>query len=289
MTEAKVSQQVVRTVDVGGANGPQRIVYAESGHGEDTVFLFHGVTANHRVWAPIQAELSRRFRVIAVDQRGHGRSDKPAAGYGAADYSDDVRGLVAQLGGPGRNVLVGHSLGSRNSIVTAARYPEIIDGIVAIDFNPFIETEVFDTLAARVGGGDQRFATTAEVETYLQQRYKKMPKDAVERRAEYGYEERDGVLVPLADPEAMRQTVEGLREDLTETYKRIAVPAVVIRGAESVLVTEQAFERSREVRPDLTYEVVEHADHYVPEEQPEAVARIVSDFIDRLEPRKEKE
>lgn len=278
MTEISYSTVDVPTAD----GGAQRIAYSETGQGDDTVFLFHGVTANHRVWAPIQEALSPRFRVIAVDQRGHGNSGKPASGYTAADYSDDIRGLVERLGGRGRNVLVGHSLGSRNSIVAAARFPGLVDGVVAIDFTPFIETEVFDTLEARVGGGDQRFASVADIEAYLQQRYRMMPADAVRRRASYGYRQVDGVYVPLADPEAMRQTVVGLREDLAESLGALTTPTVVVRGAESVLVTERAFERSRELRPDLRYELVPGADHYVPEEQPAAVAALVTEFIDGL-------
>lgn len=278
MTEISYSTVDVPTAD----GGAQRIAYSETGQGDDTVFLFHGVTANHRVWAPIQEALSPRFRVIAVDQRGHGNSGKPASGYTAADYSDDIRGLVERLGGRGRNVLVGHSLGSRNSIVAAARFPGLVEGVVAIDFTPFIETEVFDTLEARVGGGDQRFASVADIEAYLQQRYRMMPADAVSRRASYGYRQVDGVYVPLADPEAMRQTVVGLREDLAESLGALTTPTVVVRGAESVLVTERAFERSRELRPDLRYELVPGADHYVPEEQPAAVAALVTEFIDGL-------
>lgn len=259
-----------------------RIAYTESGAGDDAVFLLHGVTANQRVWEPIQAALAERYRVIAVDQRGHGNSAKPALGYGSEEYSDDVRGLIEALGGSGRNVVVGHSLGCRNAIVAAARFPDLVSGIVGIDFTPFIEDEVFDTLETRVSGGDQRFASIVDIEEYLRQRYRNMPPDAVTRRARYGYDEVDGVLVPLADPEAMRLTVSGLREDLAPSLAALSVPTVLVRGAESVLVTERAFARTRELRPDLQYEVVQRADHYVPEEQPEAIVRITNALIDQL-------
>lgn len=268
-------------VDVNGVN----IAYAEVGESDDTVFLFHGVTANHRVWAPIQAALAERYRVIAVDQRGHGNSDKPVGQYTAEHYSDDVRGLVERLGGTGRNVLVGHSLGSRNSIVAAARYPELVSGVVAIDFTPFIEDRVFDSLEARVGGGDQRFSSLDEVEQYLQRRYVNIPVEALRRRAEYGYQEVDGGYIPLADPAAMLQTVQGLRSDFSGYYRDLKVPAVIVRGAESVLVTEQAFEKSRKIRPDLEYVVTARADHYVPEEEPQAVTELVTSFIERIQKR----
>lgn len=282
MSEQTTNSPHFRTVELDDVGEGHWIAYSETGEGDDTIFLFHGVTANHRVWAPIQRALEQRFRVVSVDQRGHGNSGKPAAGYRAVDYSDDIRQFVGLLGMPGKNVLVGHSLGSRNAIVAAARFPELISGIVAIDFTPYIEDEVFDTLAARVGSGDQRFGSTAEIEAYLQGRYPLMPADAVARRAEYGYRPVDGALVPLADPVAMRDTVSGLREDLAPSFAALTVPTVVVRGAESVLVTEQAFERSRELRPDLNYVVVPGADHYVPEEQPEAVAALVTEFVTGL-------
>ncbi|MGO1538842.1 MAG: alpha/beta fold hydrolase [Leucobacter sp.] len=259
-----------------------RIAYAEAGQGDDTVFLFHGVTANHRVWAPIQATLADRYRVIAVDQRGHGNSDKPLGEYSAEHYSQDVLGLVEQLGGSGRNVLVGHSLGARNAIVTAARFPALVSGVVAIDFTPFIEDEVFDTLEARVSGGNQRFVSVGEIQAYLQQRYVNIPIEALRRRAEYGYHLVRGSYVPLADPDAMLQTVQGLRADLSDYYRDLRVPTVVVRGAESVLVTERAFEQSRALRPDLQYSVTPRADHYVPEEEPQAVADLVTNFIEQL-------
>lgn len=281
MRDAAEIPNGVHTVELAG-RASQAVAYAEQGVGDDTVFLFHGVTANHRVWGPVQRVLAASARVIAVDQRGHGRSGKPASGYTADDYANDIGALVEALGGRGRNVLVGHSLGSRNSIVAGERFPGLIDGVVAIDFTPFIETEVFDTLAARVGSGDKTFGSVTEIEAYLQQRYPLMPRDAVARRAAYGYVEETGVLRPLASPEAMQQTVAGLRADLSESYSRLTVPTVVVRGAESALVTETAFERSRALRPDFSYETVAGADHYVPEEQPEAIAGIVSALIDRL-------
>lgn len=258
------------------------IAYADLGAGDITVFLLHGVTAHHRVWTPIAHALAQHVRVISVDQRGHGHSSKPETGYAAEDFAGDIRGLIETLGGAGKKVLVGHSLGSRNSIAAAALFPELIDGIVGIDFTPFIETEVFDSLESRVGAGAQTFDSVTAIETYLQARYVNMPKDAVERRAAYGYRKTPDGFVPLASPSAMLQTVKGLRQDLSAYYRNIATPAVMVRGAESTLVTQAAFDSSRALRPELQYEMVAGADHYVPEEQPEAVTRLILDFLQRI-------
>ncbi|MDQ2625341.1 MAG: alpha/beta hydrolase, partial [Actinomycetota bacterium] len=80
-----------------------------AGQGE-LVLLLHGITAGAAVWDPVLSELARGYRVVAVDQRGHGRSDKPERGYGPDDYVADVGALLDALG-PACAV-VGHSLGA---------------------------------------------------------------------------------------------------------------------------------------------------------------------------------
>ncbi|MDP3768967.1 MAG: alpha/beta fold hydrolase, partial [Dehalococcoidia bacterium] len=62
----------------------------ERGDGPPCVLL-HGITANACVWDPIALRLAERYHVVAVDQRGHGQSDKPEAGYAAADFVADIR------------------------------------------------------------------------------------------------------------------------------------------------------------------------------------------------------
>ena len=75
----------------------------DSGEG-DLVVLLHGVTANAYVFAPLMELLSERHRVLALDQRGHGRSPAaPDGGYGSRDYAGDVAAVIRSLGhGPPR-------------------------------------------------------------------------------------------------------------------------------------------------------------------------------------------
>jgi 2-(acetamidomethylene)succinate hydrolase len=252
----------------------------DAGEGRPMVFL-HGITANATVWTPILMDLRDSYRVIAVDQRGHGSSDKPASGYTAEAYAQDVLNLIETLGGTPA-IIVGHSLGARNAIVATAIEPALVAGAVAIDFTPFIETEVFDTLEARVKGGDRAFSSREEIVAYLADRYPLMPKDAVERRAKYGYAEVDGVFRALADPRAMVATVAGLREDLEGPLRKVSKPLVLVRGQESKLVSPAAFERTLRVRPDVQSMVVPGADHYVPEEAPAAIAQAIRKFAATL-------
>jgi 2-(acetamidomethylene)succinate hydrolase len=242
----------------------------------------HGITANAHVFEPLMDALAGRLRVVALDQRGHGRSPKPRSGYSAADYSDDVKRFIKE----NRALLIGHSLGARNALVAATRFPDRIGAVVAIEFTPYIEAQVFDELDARVVGGDRSFSSVDEIRAYLAHRYPRLPSDAVARRAQYGYGKLDGAWRALADTGAMRQTCRGLREDLIQTVRRVAVPALLIRGADSRLVSRDAWTRTRALRPDVTVLEIANADHYVHEEQPEAVADAVLRFWDSIESKK---
>src|SRR5690554_154803 len=111
-----------------------------AGEGE-LVLLLHGITAGAVVWDPVIADLSRDHRVVAIDQRGHGKSEHPASGYTPDDYVADVAALLDVLG-PVRAV-VGHSLGGQNAILAGAAMPDRIGSVVSIDYAATIEPAVF--------------------------------------------------------------------------------------------------------------------------------------------------
>ena len=250
----------------------------EMGQGPPLLFL-HGVTANAFIWLPVMEQLQHSYRTVAIDQRGHGRSSAGSdRRYDAWACARDVTDVAASLQA-GPVVVIGHSLGARNAIVAGASRPAVIAGVIAIDFAPFIAPAIFDALDARVAGGSRNFGSHGEVTSYLSERYQRLPADAVERRARYGYEHgTDGRIAPLAQAAAMQLTCSGLRQDLAPDLLRLGVPAVLVRGADSALVSPEAFGATRALRPDLPGVIVQGADHYVPEERPAEVARIVEEF-----------
>ncbi|WP_281059014.1 MULTISPECIES: alpha/beta hydrolase [unclassified Mesorhizobium] len=268
------SQVGSRRVDAG------RIVLnvREIGTGPLMLF-FHGITSNSAVFAPLMAQLSARFTTVAVDQRGHGLSDKPESGYEANDYADDIASLIRTLG-RGPAILVGHSLGARNSVTAAARNPELVRSVIAIDFTPYIETEALDALESRVNAGDRIFRDVEAVQEYLAGRYPNIPADPIRIRAESGYRQVEGGLRPLASPSAMAQTAKGLRADLTQAYRDVAKPVLIVRGEESKLVSAAALAKTSRLRPDLPVVVVPGADHYVNEVCPEVTLKAITNFID---------
>lgn len=91
--------------------------------GAPPVVLIHGWTCSIRLWAPVIRALSGRARVIAYDQRGHGRSGRPGpGGYSTQALADDLAAVLEATLAPGeRAVLAGHSMGGMAIMAAAGR------------------------------------------------------------------------------------------------------------------------------------------------------------------------
>lgn len=254
------------------------IVFSSVGDGP-TVVLLHGTSANLSVWRPIQDLLKHAAHVVALDQRGHGRSDKPIRGYTGEDFAQDVVTVLDSLGVQDA-VIAGHSMGARNAWVTAAKNPERVRGVVAVDYTPYVEEDVLDELAVRVGAGNREFRSRAEIEDYLRGRYPRILPGALARRAEWGYTESDnGTWRPLASPDGLQQLIDGLRTPWAEEFKAVRTGMSHVRGQDSRIVGESAWERARRARPNDRWVTVAKADHYVPEEYPEPIAEEIAMYL----------
>ncbi len=235
------------------------------------VVLLHGTSATHAVWEPVGDALEDHATVIALDQRGHGRSSKPMVGYTGGDFAQDVVTVLDALQIE-TAVVAGHSLGGRNAWVTAALYPDRVSGVVVVDYTPYVESEVIDELQVRVAGGFRPFASVAEIEGYLRERYPAILPGAVARRARWGYRAQDdGTLLPYADPVAMRQLIEGFRTPWADEFRAVAAPMTHLRGTASRIVSEAAWQSAENDRPGDRWVVVDGADHYIPEEFPDVI------------------
>jgi pimeloyl-ACP methyl ester carboxylesterase len=109
-----------------------RLSVRDSDGGEPALVCLHGLASNARWWDLVATRLSPAHRVIAVDQRGHGLSDRPETGYGFADAVADVHGVIGTLGV--REVIVtGHSWGASVALAYAVAHPEDVIGVVCVD------------------------------------------------------------------------------------------------------------------------------------------------------------
>jgi pimeloyl-ACP methyl ester carboxylesterase len=112
-------------------SGPALAVRDHAG-GEPALLALHGLASNARWWDLVAERLAPRFRVIAVDLRGHGLSDKPSGGYDFPTVVDDLRQVAAALH-PAPLVVAGHSWGASVALAFGAELPELALGVVCVD------------------------------------------------------------------------------------------------------------------------------------------------------------
>jgi len=108
------------------------LAYETRDQGAPPILLVHGWTCDHTYFAPQAEHFSRSHRVISVDLRGHGESDKPEQDYTMAGYADDIAWLCGQLA-TGKPVIIGHSMGGVIAFEVAARHPDVPYAVVAVD------------------------------------------------------------------------------------------------------------------------------------------------------------
>lgn len=101
-----------------------------------TLLFLHGFGGSARQWAYQVEKFGERDRVIALDLRGHGSSQRPPGPYDVATLRDDVAAAARALSVRRPLILIGHSFGAALAVEFALRYPRMVDGLVLIAAAP---------------------------------------------------------------------------------------------------------------------------------------------------------
>lgn len=110
-----------------------KLFYTEKGEGKN-IMVLHGWTCDSHDWSWQLPELESKYRTVAVDLRGHGRSQvMPSGHYAPADYVADIEALILTHY-PGQTfILIGHSMGGQIAARLAAKRPDLVSAVVSID------------------------------------------------------------------------------------------------------------------------------------------------------------
>jgi 3-oxoadipate enol-lactonase len=254
-------------VDVNGA----RLWYDETGQGEP-VLLLHGGLGDSGLWEPVVPFLAERFRVLRTDLRFFGRSVGPAAPW---SWHEDVVGVLDELGIE-RVALVGLSLGGLVAFDVALHAPERLWALACVapdlrghDGAPY-SPEQEERYDAAEAAGDVEAMQAVDFEVWA-------PLGADERMRSLWHATPDANPLPPGVAPVRPERVA--KEQLGE----LAVPALVVTVAHDPPGFREIGPLVAAEAPDARHVELD-SDHYVTLRQPEAVARVLLDFLSESAP-----
>jgi len=260
--------------------GAPRLHYLEwNPHGRDTLVLLHGNSANAWWWRPLANSIDgTQYRLIALDQRGHGDSEwvRPAA-YAPDDYARDLARFIEGIGLV-RPVVVGHSMGGISVLDFAAGFGHLARAAIAIDV-AVTSTPRRDRFLSRlrllptVTYPDR--ATAIERFRLIPNEGEIAPSVLAEIAAHSLERTADGRYTLKFDRASFLGT-DGL--DVPATIERITIPTLLIRAEMSRIMTAEATVRAALSNPLVRVAEIAGAHHHVPIECPDPLARLISEF-----------
>jgi len=261
----------------GRANvGDLTLHYVEWGDPQaPAMVLLHGFMAHARTWDLFAPEFARDYRVLAVDQRGHGDSD-PATEYGPELYVRDLEGFVRALALP-PFVLVGMSMGGRNAMLYAARHPEMVPRLVIVDIGP----EAPPPLPPRPDAPQDPgvFDSVQQVADFLRAQDPYPPEDYRQRVAAHSVRQREDGKYVWKWHEGLLWGPSPAEGNYWEVVRAIQCPTLVVRGAESPILPREMAERMVGALRDGRLVEIPRAGHAVQEDNAPALVAAVREFL----------
>ncbi|GAA0475722.1 alpha/beta hydrolase [Streptomyces sp. NPDC046215] len=285
---------MVRRIDVSGSGGVRLAAWefadppqAGGRNGAGAVLLLHGLLGRAAHWAETARWLSVRHRAVALDQRGHGRSGRPADGpYTREAYVADAQAAVEHLG-LAPVILIGHAMGALTAWQLAARRPDLVRALVICDMR-----------ASALGAAGQRewgewfrswpvpFATLADVRKWFGEDDPALERPKPARGdfyAEVMAERADGWRPVFSRRQMLLARETFVHDAHWEDLALVECPTLVVRGLDGELGRAEAQEMVR-VLPRGTYAEVPDAGHFVHYDQPEGWRRVVEPFLGAAAP-----
>lgn len=265
--------------------GGLRFHYLDWGKdGRQPLVLLHGGGQNAHTWDLFALAVRDEFHVVALDQRGHGDSDwSPDGAYGHEIQRDDLDRFVRALFPRQRIVLVAFSLGGVAAMAYAARRPAYLRALVIVDVGP--ESSAYARRARQFMATVQKFET---IDDLVAQATRFNPRRDPERlRNSLRHNIRqlpDGYWSWKYDPAITSAPLRAgeVADKLWQGLKLINCPTLLVRGAESDVVSDTTLFRMLESIRSAESVTIEHAGHTVMGDNPLQFEHHVSRFLSRF-------
>jgi pimeloyl-ACP methyl ester carboxylesterase len=265
-----------RTIGLGGLS----IHFTDWGDaGSPPLVLLHGLSGHARTWDHNAAALSDRYRVLALDQRGHGDSGW-ADDYGSSAMAGDLLGFLDALELE-EITLAGLSMGGIVSFVFAASHPERVRRLAILDIGPEIATggaaNVAATMAAQntFSSEDEAFALVRAANP--------RPADAtIRHRIAHNLRPLpDGTLTYKYDARLRtpRAIFDHTSAELWDCWRAVACPVLLIRGDDSDILAADTADRMIAENDNASLVTVPDCGHSITLDRPEELQKVLDDWL----------
>lgn len=252
------------------------LAYTERGSGLPVVLL-HGFPLDQRIWTAQVDELSRQYRVIALDQHGFGQSPSTDP-FTMESLADDVHALLSQIGGI-PFVLGGLSMGGYVALAYAKKYPADLHGLMLIDTRAEADT-------AEGKQNRQKMIELARSKGSPAVADEMMPKmlaaDTAAHRPQLAEQVRQ--IMEACPPLTIEHALEAMRDrpDYTSSLASIPVPTLILVGEADAITPPAMAEAMNKRIPRSTLTIIRGAGHLSSMEQPEQVSQAMRQYLSGL-------
>ena len=237
------------------------------------ILFLHGVTDSSHSWSSTTPFLSDHYRTYALDQRGHGDSERPLYGYSMAQFAEDAIAFMDELGIE-QAVIVGHSMGSFIAHQLASVYPERVSHLVLVgSAATSVRNEVVTFLWDEIIGRPD-FQDPIDPDFIRELQTGPNPVDPVffEKALE------ESAKVPARVWKAAFRGL--LTDDHTDFLDDVAAPTLIIWGTLDGIFSAADQQALQAALPHAVFIPYDGAGHNTQWEQPQRVAEDIRDFID---------
>lgn len=280
--------------------GDTRLHYVEAGKGP-LVMLYHGFPSFWYSWFDQMEVLKGRYRVVAVDGLGAGRSAKPThlGPYRVARLAAQLDGLARHLNGPRQFVLVGHDWGAALAFAYAQAYPKRLQAVIGMSappYNQFLDLVRTNADQQKRSQYMQLFRTVTLddirerklTEQIWQQSY-----GSLIARGDLSRDEGALFRAALSDPLAVNGGMNWYRANMPPISKitaatywprgkpLIRVPALLVWGEEDGTFVPEFLVKLTDYAPKVEILRLPGINHWTPMEQPRAANTAIENFLSR--------
>ena len=250
------------------------------------IVLLHGGHQSAHSWDLVSLHLAARYRVLALDQRGHGDSEWARdVNYSNNEMSLDAEAFMAAMGLQ-KPIIIGHSMGGRNTMLLLRRNPAVARAAVIVDVGPELSEKGRTAIAGFVQG-NQEFDDLEHFVRNVRQYDPYRPREHIERTVKYNMLERaDGKYVSKCDSNPRRLGIvrgSGPLENITlQDAAMFDLPVLLVRGANSNILAPDAAERFAAALPRGRMVTVPDCGHNVHGQNTKGFIGALGEFLNQV-------